>query len=245
MIEYYVDPRSLGNASARPRPPKPGREGGRGIHSPAPGSASLYRLRRQTVLRGTANPSSRQRVRGSTNGRLWGPLVEREAHAIHLPTHLSTMAHLLLRLQRKRRSQHPPMSHSVWACAGRSFPPPCQSPPARAGGVRLHRTRLRERNRWSSGGQSAAEGRRAKRWPEEDHRLLSLPHAEMESPLPGTISLHCQRLTCSMPRRAEAVHHRTAPPATTSRGEACEIGRGCLRGRVRGFARGVPPPGRN
>ena len=33
--------------------------GGRGAHDPAPASASLHRLRRQTVLRGTVNPSSR------------------------------------------------------------------------------------------------------------------------------------------------------------------------------------------
>jgi len=35
------------------------------------------------------------------------------------------------------------------------------------------RTVSRERDRWSSGRQSAAEGRRAKRWLEEDHRFLS------------------------------------------------------------------------
>ena len=50
-------------------------------------------------------------------------------------------------------------------------------PKAWAGGVRLQRTRSRERARWSSGGQSAAEGGGAKRWPEEDHRALSLPRA--------------------------------------------------------------------
>ena len=63
--------------------------------------------------------------------------------------------------------------------AERSADPPArQSPPqARAGGVRLQRTRLRERDRWSSAGQSAAEGGGAKRWPKEDHRFLSLPHA--------------------------------------------------------------------
>ncbi len=37
---------------------------GRGAHGPAPVSASLYRLRRQTALLGTASPSSRQRVGG-------------------------------------------------------------------------------------------------------------------------------------------------------------------------------------
>ena len=41
-----------------------GREGGRGAHGPAPVSASLYRLRRQTALRGTVSPSSRRRVGG-------------------------------------------------------------------------------------------------------------------------------------------------------------------------------------
>ena len=39
-------------------PPPLLQEGGRGPHDPAPASASLYRLRRQTVLRGTVNPSS-------------------------------------------------------------------------------------------------------------------------------------------------------------------------------------------
>jgi len=43
-------------------------------------------------------------------------------------------------------------------------PPLRQSPlQARAGGARLQTTRLRETDRWSYGGQSAAEGRRAKR----------------------------------------------------------------------------------
>ena len=46
----------------------------RGVHGPAPASASLHRLRRQTVLRGTVNPSSRQRVGGGANGPLQGAL---------------------------------------------------------------------------------------------------------------------------------------------------------------------------
>ncbi len=40
-------------------------------HDPAPASASLYRLRRQTALRGTVSPSSRRHGRGG-NGPLSG-----------------------------------------------------------------------------------------------------------------------------------------------------------------------------
>ena len=55
---------------------------------------------------------------------------------------------------------------------------PANAPQARAGDVRLQRTCLRERDRRSPVGQSAAEGRGAKRWPEGDRRFLSLPHAK-------------------------------------------------------------------
>ena len=48
--------------------------GGRGAHGPAPASASLHRLRRRTVLRGTVNPSSRQHVGEGANGPLQGAL---------------------------------------------------------------------------------------------------------------------------------------------------------------------------
>ena len=58
-------------------------------------------------------------------------------------------------------------------------PTPSPMPPkARASGVRLQSTRLRERDRRSSVGQSAAEGRGAQRWPEEDRRSLSLPREQ-------------------------------------------------------------------
>ena len=57
-------------------------------------------------------------------------------------------------------------------------PPTRQSPPKPERAVFGSKEHpLRERDRWSSGGQSAAEGGGAQRWPEEDHRFLSLPHA--------------------------------------------------------------------
>ena len=42
-----------------------------------------------------------------------------------------------------------------------------------------------ERDRWSAGGQSAAEGGGAKRWPEEDRRSLSLLHTRSRYPRLG------------------------------------------------------------
>ena len=44
------------------------RVGGRGSYGPAPASASLHRLRRRTVLRGTVRPSSCQHVGSGRNG---------------------------------------------------------------------------------------------------------------------------------------------------------------------------------
>ena len=164
-------------------------EGGRGVHDPAPASATLYGLRPQIVLRGTVNPSSRWHG--------WGPRTALRAKGAW----------------RDECAHHPPVALSAWAWAERSFPPsphrlsawrrPCPVLPSRragerrlvlrTGGPRESRASpwamtvsgarqavpqlMEERDRWSSVGQSAAEGGGAKRWPEEDHRFLSLPPA--------------------------------------------------------------------
>jgi len=59
-------------------------------------------------------------------------------------------------------------------------------PKRRAKSARLLPRPWRERDRWSSGGQSAAEGGGAKRWPEEDRRFLSLLHARKGVATPTT-----------------------------------------------------------
>ena len=79
------------------------REGGRGVHGPAPASASLHRLRRQTVLRGTVNPSS-GRHRWGPNGR--SPGYGGGAGRIF-----------------------PSSAHRPLSLGGAPIPPTCQSPP--------------------------------------------------------------------------------------------------------------------
>ena len=106
-----------------------GREGGRGAHGPAPVSASLYRLRRQTALRGTVSPSSRRRV-GGMDGPLCGHVREGEfrLHSHPDPPPLCT--------SRADRS-FPQSAHvrSAWALAGRLCPAARQSPSAWVGQV--------------------------------------------------------------------------------------------------------------
>ena len=144
--------------------------GGRGAHGPAPASASLHRFRRQTVLRGTVSPPfTSARWRG-TNGRLCGvrwrsgkpmPSIRpcptqyglgRGGHS-HPPAKApSAWAHVSGATEQSgrsetmalRRSGPPESSARRWARAvsrERQAPPSC----------------WRERDRWSSGGQSAAE----------------------------------------------------------------------------------------
>ena len=60
--------------------------GGRGVHGPSPVSASLYRLRRQTALRGTVNPSSRRHVKGAERTALRGTGARRDECSRHPPT---------------------------------------------------------------------------------------------------------------------------------------------------------------
>ena len=102
--------------------------GGRGAQGPAPVSASLYRLRRQTALRGTLSPSSRRHVGGAEwttalRGTLGGRSISRPPAPA--PSQQG--------LGRKGHSRHPPISRSAWAWACRSFPPSHQSPSAGAG----------------------------------------------------------------------------------------------------------------
>ena len=90
-------------------------EGGRGVHDPAPASASLYRLWRQTVLRGTVDPSSRRLV--------WGPMDALRA----------------MGAGREEYSHHPPPARSAWA-ERVPIPTHPQKPPQRAGAsVRFYR----------------------------------------------------------------------------------------------------------
>ena len=163
--------------------------GGRGIHGPAPASASLHRLRRQTVLRGAVNPSSCRHAGGAEWATLPGTLARREAHAIHLPTALSAQAGAETSVP---TSAHVPLNVGLGGEGAHSHPPakapsacgrPCPvlsgsrggqrqwptrgavegkvgqsaGPGLRAESVRLFPSSWRERDRWSSAGQSAAE----------------------------------------------------------------------------------------
>ena len=59
------------------------RVGGRGSYGPAPASASLHRLRRRTVLRGTVRPSSCQHVGSGRNGPRSGGVEGFSRQVIH------------------------------------------------------------------------------------------------------------------------------------------------------------------
>ena len=138
--------------------------GGRGAHGPAPVGASLHRLRRQTALRGTVSPSSVGMVGGTGEPRSaaqWRggafpasrpqgapSLHGRNGHSRQSPmsggperlflparNEISTWA------GREGHSRRRGMSFQRGG-VGSSFRSSRQSPPqARAGGVRLRRTR--------------------------------------------------------------------------------------------------------
>ena len=74
-----------------------------------------------------------------------------------------------------------------------------------------------------------AEGRGAKRWPEEDHRFLSLPHAKKEPPLPPRApeSLFEASVVCQGHEAAISDHHvvdNGNPHRTTHRTELLRDG---------------------
>ena len=173
--------------------------GGRGAQGPAPVSASLYRLRRQTALLGTVSPSSCEQVGGGQWIALRGTLA-----AAVSPFHSSAHGHFSLgldgkvipavrpypaqqRLGRVGHSHLPAKApqggprrivsgsiEPLWCSApssrrggrddgapdGQSTGKPYNKAPSRQPSAESTPTSLRaskERDRWSSGRQSAAK----------------------------------------------------------------------------------------
>ena len=131
----------------------------------------------QTVLRGTVNPSSRQPCGVGPDGPLQGvlgawaegscpPSVQKLRQ---LEWRRATAPYVCLHFNPTYR----PSTVSYGEADQNAYPPSCQCPPSPGGRCSAPKNRLRERDRWSSGGQSAAEGGGAKRWPEEGRRSLS------------------------------------------------------------------------
>ena len=130
--------------------------GGRGSHGPAPASASLYRLRRQTVLRETVRPSSRRHGWGA-NRRSTG--AGREEYSHHPPTARSA-----------RRGRVPIPTHP-------------QKPPKRGGArVRFYRTVGEARDNGSSDERSAGKQGKA---PGQARRARALGRERSDFPTHG------------------------------------------------------------
>ena len=149
-------------------------------HDPAPVSASLYRLRRQTALRGTVSPSSRRHGRGGQRTALRATGAGRDEYSHHPASGPLSMGASV------SGPTGPSWRGRRWS-SGRSSPTakPSKSahPPTRQSlpkpGRAVFGSREHARGRGIDGPpeDSLRRSRRAKRWPKEDRRFLSLPHA--------------------------------------------------------------------